>query len=74
MDELERLRDVARAAAALIQADDESTASIRPLRDQEEPPVDQLKEVHRLGGIYFARRAELVAALARLAELDPPAD
>jgi hypothetical protein len=72
-DELERLRDVARAAAALIKADDESAARIRPLRDQSEPPpAEELREIHRLSGIYFARRAELVTALAQLTKLDPP--
>jgi hypothetical protein len=57
----------------MIQADDESKARIAPLRDQEEPPpVDELREIHRLSEVYFARRAELVAALGRLAEPAPP--
>jgi hypothetical protein len=74
-DELERLQEVARAAAALIKADDESTARIRGPHDQTEPPpVDELREIHRLSSIYFARRADLVAALARLAELDRPTE
>ena len=75
MDELELLRGVARAAAALVKADDESKEFAKDWHYRTEPPpVDQLKEFHRLSGIYFVRRAELVAALARLAELDSPAD
>jgi hypothetical protein len=71
-DELERLREVARAAAAMIQADDESTAAIRGWRERTDPPpVDDLKAFHRLSGLYSSRRTELVAALARLAELNP---
>ena len=74
-DELERLREVARAAVAMIQADDESKAAMLGWEDRTEPPpVDELKEFHRLSGVYFARRAGLVAALARLAELGPTAD
>jgi len=71
--ELDRLREVARAAAAMIKADNESNDFAKGWHDRTEPPpVDQLREFHRLSGIYFARRAELVAALNRLAELNPP--
>jgi hypothetical protein len=67
-DELERLREVAQAAAALIKADDESLAHMRGWRDRTEPPpIDDIREGHRLSEVYFARRADLVAALARLA-------
>jgi hypothetical protein len=66
-DEFDRLRDVARAAAALIRADDESLAHMRGWRDRTEPPpIDEIREGHRLSEVYFARRAELVAALAQL--------
>jgi hypothetical protein len=72
-DELERLRDVARAAAALIKADDESKATMKGWQERTKPPpIDELKEFHRLSEVYFTRRVELVAALARLVEPNPP--
>ena len=72
IDELQRLRDVARAAAAMTQADDESMAHMRGWGDRTGPPlVNEIREGHRLSEIYFARCAELVAALARLAEINP---
>jgi hypothetical protein len=72
-NELEQLREVARAAAAMIKADDESKGFAKDWRDRPElPPVDQLRDFHRLSSIYFACRAELVAALTRLAELNSP--
>ena len=73
-DELERLRDVARAAAAYLKADDESLASLRPFSDgPRQPPTEaSVQEARRLSRAAHDRRTELVQALARLAELNPP--
>jgi hypothetical protein len=72
-DELERLRDVARAATAFIKADDEWSTHVHDWPDRTDaPPVEDIREGHRLSDVCNVRRAELVAALARLAELGPP--
>jgi hypothetical protein len=67
-DELERLRDVARAAAAFLEADDEYAGRLNELMESDPtapggvtgPEVDQLAEV------FATRRTELAEALARL--------
>ena len=81
-DELERLRDVARAAAAFRQAHTEAYDAARQreearvLRmlwgDPPEPEAD-VDDLADLRAALAARRDDLYRALDRLAELNPPA-
>ena len=68
-DELERLRDVARAAAAFVEAEDKFLALARAFNDEGQPIGDQL---HQATYALHPRGDDLRRALARLAELNPP--
>lgn len=73
MDEHQRLRDVARAAAALVKAQDEWKAACPPTYESaDDPNGETLQRIQQRAEVYYARLAELTAALARLAEVRPP--
>jgi hypothetical protein len=72
-DELERLRNVARAAAAMLRAQAAYQAHAAQLRDR---PADfsithELGDTHRLASAARAGEEQLIAALARLGEVNP---
>ena len=72
-DELERLRDVARAAAAHMRAEDEHDSFLFGLRirPEDEWAPDEVEQLHRLSLATVDRAQELIQALARLAEVSP---
>jgi len=85
-DELERLREVARAAVAYRQAHTEAYEAARQREEartqrmlfgdpsEPEPNVDELiGELAALRDTLAARRDDLYRALDRLGQLDPPA-
>jgi hypothetical protein len=72
-DELDRLRDVARAAAAMVRAQAAYQAHGAQLRDR---PADfsithELGDTHRLATAARAGEEQLIAALARLGQVAP---
>jgi hypothetical protein len=74
VDELELLRDVARAAAAFVKAEadcDTYTLGLR-VRPEDEWTLEDVEELHRLSSACVERHQELIRALDRLAETDPP--
>jgi hypothetical protein len=75
-DELERLRDVARAAGAHVkaEADYDSLLSRLRLRSEDEWTQVEVEELHRLSLTGIDCYQELIRALDRLAKLDPPRD
>ena len=70
-DELERLRDVARATVAFLKAEDEWYALRRNLMANPQLPED-LEVTRRLCDTAISRRVELDQAIARLGEASPP--
>ena len=71
-DEFERLRDVARAAAVLVTAQDEwLTACGTSYESAADPNGEKLRGIQLRSQVYYARLSELTASVARLAELDP---
>jgi hypothetical protein len=73
-DELERLRDVARAAAALLRAQVAWHAYCGPLLSrlsEAATTADFHLQVSRLKTLAANREVELVVAIARLAEVNP---
>lgn len=73
-DELERLRDVARAAAALLRAQVAWHAYCGPLLNrlsEAAATADFHLQVSRLKTLAVDREVELVLAIARLAEVNP---
>jgi hypothetical protein len=71
-DEIERLRAVARAAAALRQAMETTAAARDALIEQGPSPTDaDIQAFQRLWDVQMARRQELYDALDQLGEVPP---
>jgi len=71
MDELELLREVARAAAALVEAHYEWEATLPIRKESASYSHDEIVErLDRCAKTNRARLSELTVALDRLAELD----
>jgi hypothetical protein len=71
-DELDRLRAVARAAAALREAMETTAAARDALIEQDPAPTEaEVQTFQQLWEVQLTRRDELYQALDRLAELRP---
>ncbi|HKB02819.1 MAG TPA: hypothetical protein VKD90_11410 [Gemmataceae bacterium] len=72
-DELERLRDVARAAAEWLRAEGSYRNRVRAAVESPAEPRTQAfaDELYRLSAVVGDQEAELVRALKRLAEVNP---